>query len=555
MKKNIISLLFLIASQISSAQILYLKISGQNDKETRIIDSLGYQSKHQNAKSLIEENNQFSNRLSKIGFLNSRVVENFKTNDSTFYFLYDIDQKTKWIHMYIEKENQKKIPALYPIKNDSITINYEECETFLSSTLKKMENEGYSMAKVKLINIKKSENTLNATLSITTETKRKLNDIVINRYDKFPAGYKKNINRNYRNKTFNQKTLNDLYKDFGKFRFVNQTKYPEILFTKDSTKAYVYLEKAKANSFDGLIGFANGENKKIIFSGYLDLVLNNILNSGETFTLDWKSNGLQQKTFNLGLEMPFIFKSPLGIKAQLNIFKQDSTFQNAKTAFDLGYYFKSNKRLFLGYQSTESSDIQNTNSLTISDYNNSFLTGGFEFTDFKNDDLLFPEKTKLYLKIGSGNRETQNFTDKQFFGNLLFRYNFYLNEKNIINFRAQNYFLSSTHYIINELERFGGINSIRGFYENSLQANVFASVQTEYRYVLSPNLYLHSIIDYGFIQDKTTNSEDRLLGLGFGLGLLTKNGLLNIVYANGSSENQSTTLANSIIHISLKTSF
>jgi len=55
--------------------------------------------------------------------------------------------------------------------------------------------------------------------------------------------------------------------------------------------------------------------------------------------LFWKSDGKDQKTFNASLEIPYIFKSPLGIKSQLNIFKQDSTFQNTKTAIDLGYYF------------------------------------------------------------------------------------------------------------------------------------------------------------------------------------------------------------------------
>ncbi len=60
----------------------------------------------------------------------------------------------------------------------------------------------------------------------------------------------------------------------------------------------------------------------------------NNLNAGEEFTLYWKSDGKNQKTFNIGIELPYIFKSPFGLKANLNIFKQDSTFQNTKTAID-----------------------------------------------------------------------------------------------------------------------------------------------------------------------------------------------------------------------------
>jgi outer membrane protein assembly factor BamA len=130
-----------------------------------------------------------------------------------------------------------------------------------------------------------------------------------------------------------------------------------------------------------------------------------------------------------------------------------------------------------------------------------------------------------------------------------------LNNKNVINIKSQNFYLQSDEYIINELYRFGGINSIRGFNENTLQGNVFSSLLTEYRYVLSPSIYVHSIMDYAYFQDKTTNLSGTLLGLGFGFGILTKNGLLNLVYANGSTKDQAIKLSNSIVHISLKANF
>jgi hypothetical protein len=130
--------------------------------------------------------------------------------------------------------------------------------------------------------------------------------------------------------------------------------------------------------------------------------LNNILNSGEKFAIYWKSDGLNQKTFNLGIELPYVFNSPIGLKTELNIFKQDSTFQNTRTAINIGYYFNYNTRLYLGYQSTESSDIQHANTTNLSDFNNNFTTTSLEFLEFKNDDILFPEIANLNFKIGIG---------------------------------------------------------------------------------------------------------------------------------------------------------
>jgi hypothetical protein len=555
LNKILISFLLLINIWNLSAQEFQLKILGQNERETKIIDSISYVVKHKNTKSIIDENNSLNVKLNKIGYTESQLLENSKPNDSTFNFKYSLGEKVKSIHLYINKELQQNISNIYEIKNDTLYLPFEEIETFLNSVLKKQENNGFSMAKVKLVNIQKRKESLIADLSITKATKRQVNDIVINGYDKFPIGHKKNLIRLYRNKVFNQKNLERLYNDIEKFRFVKQSKYPEILFTKDSTKIYVYLEKTKPNTFDGFIGFNNDENRKLIFSGYLDLILNNILNSGEKLSLYWKSNGQDQKTFNFGIELPYIFKSPIAIKADLNIFKQDSTFQNTKIGIDLGYYFNYNSRLYLGYQSTESSDIQNINTTSLSDFENTFLTTSFEFLNFKNDDFLFPEKTHFELKIGTGKRDSKIIKDTQFFGSMLLKHNFYLNEKNSVNIKSQNFYLQSENYIVNELQRFGGINSIRGFIENSLQGNLFGSILSEYRYTLSPSLYVHSIIDYAYIQDKTSNSNQNLLGIGFGFGLLSKNGLFNLVYANGSTNNQTIKLSNSIVHISFKANF
>lgn len=555
MKKIFLFFFLIIVSGNTSAQNFYLKIIGQNEAENKTIDSIGYNKKHENVKSIVIENNSFYEKLTKKGYTESQFSETIKLNDSTFCYKYNLGKKINYAHLYIGVNNQENIPVYYTLKNDTLSIPYEETESFLNNTLKKLESNGFSMAKVQLINLQNKANFITAELSVIKETKRQLNSVVINGYEKFPQSHKKNILRLYRNKVFNQKNLDKLYNDFEKFRFVKQSKYPEILFTKDSTKVYVYLEKAKPNTFDGYIGFTNDEESKLILSGYVDLVLQNILNSGEKFSLYWKSDGQDQKTFNFGLELPYIFKSPIGLKTELNIFKQDSTFQNTRTNIELGYFFNYNTRLYLGYQSTESSDIQNANTTNLSDFDNSYITTALEFVDFKNDDFLFPEKTNFNLKLGTGKRDSKLISDNQLFGSLNLKHNLYLNQKNIINIKSQNFYLQSKNYIVNELSRFGGINSIRGFNENSLQGNTFTSLLTEYRYVLAPTLYIHSIIDYGYLQDNTVDTNENLLGLGFGFGLLSKNGLFNIVYANGSTNNQAIKLSNSIVHISFKASF
>lgn len=532
------------------AQNFYLQIKSDHPIENQIVDSLSYNKKHSNVKSILDETVTISDQLLRKGFLEVNYAEPTKPNDSTFLFKINLGKKNTFLHIYIGDNFN-----ILNLKKDSLTIPISETEKFMTTSLSYLEKKGYSLASLQLVNYRKKNNSLFADLNLQAEKSRTLDDIVINGYEKFPEGHKKNITRSYRRKIFNQDNLKKIYDNFNKFRFVSQVKYPEILFSQDSTKVYVYLEKAKPNTFEGFIGFNNEEEKKLVVNGYLDLQLQNILNGGEKLAIFWKSDGKNQTTFNGAIEIPYVFKSPLGIKAQLNIFKQDSIFQNTQTAIDLGYYFTYNTKVFAGYQEAESSDIQNTNTSLISDYKNSYFTSHFDYVNFNPDEFLFPEKTSLYFKIGFGKRNSKFDSNNQFFTTVNLNHYFYLNKKNIVSLRSLNHYLNSESYIINEMHRFGGINSIRGFAENSLQGNLFSLLLTEYRYMVNQSTYLHSIIDYGYYQDKSNNTSNSLIGLGFGFGILTKNSLLNLVYANGSTKEQTIKLSNSVVHISFKTRF
>ena len=565
MKPFALFLLFFNFGLSCYAQNFQLKIIGESSVENKVIDSLKYNSNHKNAKSISDEINNVSETLSKIGFIENQILENTKVNDSSFTAKMSLGERIKSIHIYIGRNSTLNDLISTDRKNDTLTIQYGEIESFLNGTLQKLEQKGFALAKLKLININKEEQTLYAELQFESGKQRQLNSVIIkyadnNKKNSFPEGYLIQINRKYHNSTFNQEAVKKIYDDFEKFSFVHQIKYPEILFTKDTTKVYVYLEKRKSNTFDGFIGFANNDNNKLTFNGYLDLALENTLKVGEQFSLYWKSDGNNQKTFKASIEIPYLFKSPIGLKAQINIFKQDTIFQNTKTSLDLGYLIDYNTRLYLGYQSTESSDIQNTNNTTISDYNNSFITGNLEYSKFDYSNSTFPKKSNLSLMIGTGKRATSNLpetvaTSKQFYLNLKVMHNFYLNKKNCININYQNYYLKSDSYIVNELYRFGGINSIRGFAENSLQASFLNSIITEYRYIVSPELFINSILDYAYFQDNSSDLKGTLLGFGMGLGLQTKNGLLRLAIANGSTKNQQIKFYNTIINICYNVKF
>lgn len=566
--KLLCSILLLILSSNCFAQSFYLNINGTNEAQNRTIDSISYIKKHPNIKLLNNEISTTLSLLTKQGYIDSKIIENRKVNDSTFYVLFDLKIKIKEIHIYIGKN--RTTSNLYKTVNDTLLLPYSELENFLNQEISKNEKEGFAFTKIKLENIRKKKSIIHADLYSDSESKRRnLNAIIINYANSnlnnyFPKGAIKQLNKKYTNKIFNQETVKKLHDDINSFEFVTQTKYPEILFTKDSTKVYTYIDKRKANTFDGYIGFSNDDTKKLILNGYLDISLINTLRAGEKFSLYWKSDGNQQKTFNTKLEIPYLFRSPIGIKAQLNIFKQDSTFQNTKTDINLGYFINYNSKLYIGYQSTESSDIQNVNNSKISDFNNSYITTSFDYLKPDLSNIIFTNKAYATASFGFGTRSTNNNMasagpTNQFFLNANVKYNFELNSKNFININSQNYFLKSKKYISNELFRFGGMNSIRGFLENSLQANFVTLIITEYRYLASNKIYINSILDYALFQDLTSATDPekmkKLIGIGFGANIYTTNGIFKINLTNGAENLSSLQLYNTIVNICYNVKF
>ena len=173
----------------------------------------------------------------------------------------------------------------------------------------------------------------------------------------------------------------------------------------------------------------------------------------------------------------------------------------------------------------------------------------------QKQDLLFPINFLFDITLGTGKRTIDNVKESQGRFNLETFKIFNLNERNSIFTRLTSSILSSDRFLDNELLRFGGINSIRGFEENSLYANLYAVINSEYRYRLNNSFYVNSVLDAAYFENKNTLTKQKLFGFGFGFGLLTKAGLFKFNFANGITDNQSFNFSDSKVHISIISTF
>jgi len=546
---------------VLKAQTLHLTIKANDLTSQGLIDSINRQKKFKNYQSLKNEVFHIAQTLEKIGYLENELKKIKKINDSIYLADYYVGPKYNYIKIFYSPDDFSKKELLRysdRITESHFIVSFKKLEATLYGLNQDKTKNGNTFARVSLKNIKSIDsNILTAEICLSNGPKRTIDQIIIKGYDKFPksfikyyAGIKKGINLNNSVLIEKNNALNSL-------GFVNSTKPPEILFKKDSTTVYLYLTKQKNNNFDGILGFSTGEeNQGLTLNGYLNLELNNNLNYGEQFLLNYKADGNDQQKLRVKLTLPYLFKSPFGIETELNIFRRDSTFLTSNQFLKANYQINPKSKAHLGYTSYQSSNLRNESitTLFVEDYKSNYLLTGYSFVK-NQDNNLFPIKTTLQINFEIGTKNYSSAKESQLRAEALFFFIFNLNLKNSILVKNNSKLLSSDTYLTNELYQFGGINSIRGFGENSIDASFYSVLNTEYRYQFNNNMYLHSIIDLAYFENQNIDLKEKLYSFGFGIGLKTSPGILKFSIANGITENQDFNFSNTKFHISIRSEF
>jgi hypothetical protein len=544
-----------------SAQELHLSISGSTPLETQSIDSLFYQKKHFSHQEVNNTIDSTKALLINQGYFDLQEIKRIQKSDTLHNLLLKLGNRYSHIRLKVPASttllsylNQNNLST----KNDSLLIKTAFAKALLNQLTSTASNNGKPFTSFQITNISPINNhQLQGILTILTDSTRYINNIVVTGYPKVPmtfieryAGFKKG-------KVFNRNELIAQQENLNALSFIKTKKDLEVQFTKDSTNIYLYIEKQSTNRFDGFLGFATNETtNQLQLDGYLDLALTNNLNYGESLTLNYKSDGDDQQQLRIKTDLPYLFNSPLGATAELHLFRRDTTFSETTQEATLYYQLNPLARFHLGYKRKTSDNLLDTenSSPDILDYSRNSITGGFSIFK-RQDNYLFPNKRSLIVTGESGSRATAIETLDQLSFSATASSIFYLNDTNQIYLRSTSHILFSDNYVTNELFRFGGITSIRGFEENSIFANLTTVLNTEYRIVLNNSAYIHTIIDAGYFENELLNSKSELFSVGLGAGLRTQAGIFKINIANGKSEGLPFKFSNTKVHLQLEARF
>ena len=534
------------------AQNFELNIYAKEASNVAIIKSIHYKKQHFTKKESLIQIDSVSNKLSKLGYINNqfKLIE----TDSLLNCEFTLHKKIELIRVFYPKKAIDKdylSQLALNVTDKYFDIAFTNIENTLNSIISYFENSGHSFTTIYLSDISEQNQQLTAKLNLNISKKRTINNIVIKGYPEFPKKYLKHYLGIRTNTTFNLNSLNELNERINTIPFTSQIKKPEVLFTKDSTTLYLYLKKKSNSNFDGIIGFSNEEgNGNIKFNGQLELNLNNILNKGESFHINWQNSQKEVSSLELNFSTPYIFNSKINFNGSFSIFKQDTSYVNTKGFIALDYNLNTtNAASIIG--NTEKSSLSSTTNTpsNIQNFNKNLLGISYLFNIIEKPIHINRYKFSLRAGMLFGNRTSENIKTQQNIIEFKINYTHHFNLRNAIFIKTTSQILNTKNPLENELFRIGGVNSIRGFNEQSIITQKYNVSNLEYHYTLNNNSYLYTITDFAILNNINTSTTTQLYGLGLGYYLSTKNTILDFSYAVGSNYNTTFNINNSKIHI------
>lgn len=352
-----------------------------------------------------------------------------------------------------------------------------------------------------------------------------------------------------------------------------------IIFAFEGRKASPQLQVKfrKVNTADGVLGFLPNERQqgKLILNGEVNLKLVNLFKTGKSIDLQWRSTRPGSLKLLAEYCHPVFLGTHWELQANLQLLKEDSSFFNRAMKGTFLYQFENGAKAGIYYRDSRSSVLlQNQISSTQQAVNLSstrFNEIGAAIEINTLSDYFSPRKG-IYLKseFGYGAKQlSSNNPDSTSQNNslgsnspqsaikILLSSYISLTPKSTLLLKFQLARLWNNNFQRNELLRFGGLNSFRGFAENFFFTSSYLAGTAEWFYYIEENSSVGLFAEQAIMQRYllTKQITDYPTAFGLALKFSTRNGIFNLAYAFGRNTDTPFSVNTAVVHFGISGRF
>ncbi|ASS49948.1 MAG: hypothetical protein A3D31_10250 [Candidatus Fluviicola riflensis] len=494
----------------------------------------------------------------KRGFLTFSIDSINRIDSTHFQLVGAVGQRFERVDFTITPETRSMLRkmGIQPRAISSTNANPAVISRMLSEIRTTLENNGYPFAKVGLNSLEIEENHIKTTLIVERNAEVRWVKIHI-------IGEKINISErfiaNYLHlevgELFSQEVVNLVPLRLKQIIYLSETKPAELLFTEEGAELYLYLKSKPVSLFNGTVGLQQDPVKLTYqLTGDLRLKLQNTLKRGELFDLNWRSIQPGSPQLKIAMSYPYLFNTPFGIDGQFQLFKRDTTFLELKSTIGVNYFLSAGNTLKAFYRNGSSTLLGSTAGSGVfgSVKSNQY---GLSLTHQTLDYLPNPQRGLIWIVEGTAGQRTvtkDSIVTKSllFGGKLQLETYLSLAKRHVVKLASVSETFFTDNIQQNELMRFGGNLSQRGFLEDELLSTTRTTATVEYRFILDRNSFLFAFFDQSWYERNLSTSylNDHPLGFGAGISFGTNIGIFSLTYALGQQQNNPILLRDSKIH-------
>lgn len=367
--------------------------------------------------------------------------------------------------------------------------------------------------------------------------------------------------------------------------FLRSHKAPRIVFEGEEAELRLFLANQNASRFDFLLGLQPNEDpvtgqNRVRLTGQILADLYNPFGTGKRIRVQWQALQAGRTEIEAQLVYPYILRSPLGIDAQFELYRRDSSYIDIISTVGIQYLFSGGSYLKAFWRNHQTNLLEvDTNrirqqqtlpdnlDLQVATYGLEYYLQRLDYRFNPRRGLEWTARVGVGLKRISPNNNIINLQSADFdFASLYDSLDLQSLQFQVFNDIA--YFLplakrmtlmsrlrigglfSEAPLFRNELFRIGGNRLLRGFDEESIQASWYNVLTFEARYLLGRNSFAYVFGDLAYIEERRADvfRVDRPFGFGAGVALETPVGLFALSYALGSEQGNPILFRNAKVH-------
>lgn len=547
------------------AQPYQLQLQAVDQPQEFVSENIKYPKKLKDTSTLRQNLQQVITQLQSGAYLGASV-DSVAVQDSSITAYLFVGPQFEWGHLYNGNIEEGFLAQsgyrerLYRNK----PFDYQEIVELQEALLDHAENHGFPFAEIRIDSIQVQGNRFTAALFMEKQQLTLIESIEIEGDARISKSYLTNYLGLHQGDPYDQSRILRIRNRIQELPFLKLDKDPIITFERDRATVNLFLSKKKASRFDFLVGVlpnpAGSQDRNFLITGTFNGEFQNQFGLGERIYVEFEQLRPETQQLDMEFNYPYVLDLPFGVDLQFDLYKRDTSYLDV--IYDVGIqYLLEGGNYLKAFWNNRSSRLLtfdeqrliNTGRLpTNLDVN--YSSFGLEYNYQKLDYRFNPRKgwggfiraAAGVKKINKNNRileldygelyDTLNLRTFQYRIDARLEAFWPLGGNATVKAGAVGGFIISENPVyLNEQYRIGGNKLLRGFDEEFIFATNYAVFTLEPRLLIGQNSFLYAFGDYAYVEDLTTENDDRFRPYGFGAGISfeTKVGVFGLSLAFG----------------------